>query len=259
MGATHDRGSRRPGRQPPSRRAGSDPAILGAVEGGLRTELRPMLVGDIAGEFFVPSYQRGYRWGRDEVIRLLDDIKESRDGKYFLQPVVVKRSDDGKWELVDGQQRLTTLLLIFQYIRRAPARASAEVLDGVRDSPGSAKYLDDPTRSRARTTSTSSTSSGLRVHPGVVRGHEQPDARSEQLLQALSPNPCHVIWYEAPPDVESTTLFTRLNVGRIPLTDAELVKALLLSRAGALSAITRSPRSGTPSSATSASPRSGRS
>ena len=44
----------------------------------------------------------------------------------------------------------------------------------------------------------------------------------------------YIIWYEAPADVESTTLFTRLNVGRIPLTDAELVKALLLTRAGEL-------------------------
>ena len=39
-----------------------------------------------------------------------------------------------------------------------------------------------------------------------------------------------MLWYEAPKDVDSTDLFTRLNVGRIPLTDAELVKALLLSR-----------------------------
>jgi hypothetical protein len=39
-----------------------------------------------------------------------------------------------------------------------------------------------------------------------------------------------VIWYEAPKGLDSTTLFTRLNVGRIPLTDAELFKALLLSR-----------------------------
>ena len=38
-----------------------------------------------------------------------------------------------------------------------------------------------------------------------------------------------VLWYEAPKEVDSTDLFTRLNVGRIPLTDAELVKALLLS------------------------------
>lgn len=39
-----------------------------------------------------------------------------------------------------------------------------------------------------------------------------------------------VIWYEAPPEVDSVALFTRLNAGRIPLTSAELLKALLLSR-----------------------------
>src|SRR5699024_10743844 len=40
----------------------------------------------------------------------------------------------------------------------------------------------------------------------------------------------HVIWYEADTDVASADLFSRLNVGRIPLTDAELVKALLLAQ-----------------------------
>jgi len=83
----------------------------------ITTDLRPELVGNIAGAFVVPSYQRGYRWGRDEVIRLLDDIHESAGKKYFLQPVVVKRRDDKKWELVDGQQRLTTLSLILRYIQ----------------------------------------------------------------------------------------------------------------------------------------------
>ena len=72
------------------------------------TDLRPELVGNIVGAFFVAGYQRGYRWGRDEVTRLLDDIHESAGNRYFLQPVVVKRRDDRKWELVDGQQRLTT-------------------------------------------------------------------------------------------------------------------------------------------------------
>ena len=51
-----------------------------------------------------------------------------------------------------------------------------------------------------------------------------------------------VIWYEASPDVDSTDLFTRLNVGRIPLTDAELVKAMLLKRS------TASPGHSNPSS-----------
>ena len=64
----------------------------------------------------MPAYQRGYRWGREEVSQLLDDIWESRDKPYYLQPVVVKKHGD-EWELVDGQQRLTTLFLIFQYMK----------------------------------------------------------------------------------------------------------------------------------------------
>src|SRR6185436_9981728 len=75
--------------------------------------LEPRAVGDIAGRFYVPAYQRGYRWGKDEVRKLLDDIWESRDKSYYLQPVVVKKYDGDEWELVDGQQRLTTLFLIF--------------------------------------------------------------------------------------------------------------------------------------------------
>ena len=79
--------------------------------------LEPRLVGDISGRFYVPAYQRGYRWGEVEVRRLLDDIWESRDKPYYLQPVVVKRHGD-EWELVDGQQWLTTLFLIFQFMKR---------------------------------------------------------------------------------------------------------------------------------------------
>ena len=38
------------------------------------------LIGDIKGNFFVPSYQRGYRWGKSEVTRLLEDLcSKTRD------------------------------------------------------------------------------------------------------------------------------------------------------------------------------------
>lgn len=79
--------------------------------------LEPRAVGDVTGAFFVPGYQRGYRWGPDEVDRLLADIWESSGEPYYLQPVVVKQMADGRWELIDGQQRFTTLYLIFQYMR----------------------------------------------------------------------------------------------------------------------------------------------
>ena len=78
--------------------------------------LETKLVGDIKGSFYVPSYQRGYRWGKDEVIRLLDDIYTNGNKNYCLQPVVIRNSDRG-FELIDGQQRLTTLFILLTYIK----------------------------------------------------------------------------------------------------------------------------------------------
>jgi uncharacterized protein with ParB-like and HNH nuclease domain len=49
------------------------------------------LVGDIAGQFRVARYQRGYRWSSLEVNQLLNDIWNSNGAPYSLQPVVVKR------------------------------------------------------------------------------------------------------------------------------------------------------------------------
>src|SRR4051812_28296038 len=74
-------------------------------------------VGKIAGSFFVPGYQRGYRWGDIEVTRLLQDIRDSEGSTYYLQPIVVKSIGVDRWELIDGQQRLTTLALIIRYFK----------------------------------------------------------------------------------------------------------------------------------------------
>src|SRR5690625_3381506 len=83
--------------------------------------------------FYIPRYQRGYRWGKQEITELLNDLKEycelisDRENKvskfYCLQPVVVKEKEWLKdnetikgWEVIDGQQRLTTLFLILNYL-----------------------------------------------------------------------------------------------------------------------------------------------
>jgi hypothetical protein len=81
-------------------------------------ELTTRFVGDLAEDFFVASYQRGYRWGEHEVEQLLDDLRGSIGSTYFLQLVVVSRRADGSWELIDGQQRLTMLYLLFRYLQR---------------------------------------------------------------------------------------------------------------------------------------------
>lgn len=72
-------------------------------------------VGDIVGTFYLPDYQRGYRWTKDEISLLLNDIYESNGDPYCLQPIVVKKEGD-RFELIDGQQRLTTIYLIFKYM-----------------------------------------------------------------------------------------------------------------------------------------------
>ena len=195
--------------------------------------LRERFVGDVAEEFWVPAYQRGYRWGEHEVRRLLDDIWESAGSPYYLQPVVVKEMPDGRWELIDGQQRLTTLYLIFAYMR-------CESLQNT-----SASFsLDYETRPEMK---------GYLANPGSVTGEENIDAfhiakafetirawfNSHKGRRQFVANKMYgyffecvrIIWYEAPADTDPATAFTRLNVGRIPLTDAELVKALMLSRA----------------------------
>ena len=77
-------------------------------------------------QFFIPSYQRGYRWSKTQIEDLLSDIWEyyqqvtqtSTDvaGKFYcLQPLVVRhRSENDVWEVIDGQQRLTTIYLIMK-------------------------------------------------------------------------------------------------------------------------------------------------
>ena len=54
------------------------------------------VVSQIKGIFRIPSYQRGYRWTSDEIVRLLDDIYEHRESSnsYYLQPIVVKNLSD---------------------------------------------------------------------------------------------------------------------------------------------------------------------
>jgi len=68
----------------------------------------------------VPEFQRSYAWTEDEVSQLWDDVVEAiqnQKSEYFIGPIVVKISDN-HLELIDGQQRLTTALIIISIIRR---------------------------------------------------------------------------------------------------------------------------------------------
>jgi len=190
-----------------------------------------LTVGNITGHFVVPAYQRGYRWTAREVTRLLQDIRDSEGTTYYLQPIVVRHLDTNRWELIDGQQRLTTLSLIVRQFKRYVPFAEAEKysLEYV-TRPLSADYLREPTE----------VGSGTNIDffhmyeawtaiGDWVEAQDDASTAAFEVYKALQQR-VKVIWYEAPEGTDSTELFTRLNMGRIPLTDAELVKALVLSR-----------------------------
>ena len=75
--------------------------------------------------YWIPAYQRGYRWSPLQVTQLLDDVwefvQESEGGArqqfYCLQPLVIKALPTGAFEVVDGQQRLTTIYILLTYLK----------------------------------------------------------------------------------------------------------------------------------------------
>lgn len=158
--------------------------------------------------FFVPYYQRGYRWKVNQVQQLLHDINAFQPTEqhpfYFLQALAVAvAKDDEKTEyhVVDGQQRLTTLQLIleggFHLEYDRGAEQAIDLYYKVQAKECIDKFFKSSDTGR--------------------------DAFCTKVLDQ-----CRFLYYEVPSGKELQT-FTELNSGKIPAKDSELVKCLLLS------------------------------
>jgi len=196
-------------------------------------DLKTKLVGELEGDFIIPAYQRGYRWN-EEVKMLLDDLSEIPEvANYCLQPIVVKKLDNDKYELIDGQQRLTTLLLIYKYMAslNLPFKQKFSLEYEIRKN--SRVFLDAINESVLGKTADNIDEYFIIEAYRTIRDWFQ--AQSDQPLAAFNlykkfGERISVIWYEIDSNEDAISLFTRLNIGKIPLTNAELVKAIFLSR-----------------------------
>ena len=64
-------------------------------------------------QYIIPLYQREYAWGEKQIVRLIEDISDAeKDKKYYIGTLIVSERNDGQLEVIDGQQRLTTLFLL---------------------------------------------------------------------------------------------------------------------------------------------------
>ncbi|MGV0757422.1 DUF262 domain-containing protein [Empedobacter brevis] len=197
-------------------------------------------VNEILGEnFFIPAYQRGYRWTSQQVKDLLNDIAEFTPKEnletgektwYCLQPVIVKQIED-KWDVIDGQQRLTTIFLILNYLNQGYAENRRKRLFSLEYETrnGSEDFLknrlleeniDDTNIDYFFISSAYQTIANWFNDKG--QNFDISNFESKFLFSTK------VIWYEIIQN-DAIEIFTRINLGKIPLTNAELIKALFLN------------------------------
>lgn len=190
--------------------------------------------------FFIPAYQRGYRWSSRQVIELLEDVYEFCDRKikvnddfYCLQPVVVKQKGE-QWELVDGQQRLTTILLILGYF-------NSRFADNFRKQLYSLEYETRPeSRDYLISLDDSRSDQNIDFHfifeaYSNIRAWFKNKSHRINDIESVFLNKVKIIWYQLGEAENVIDVFTRLNMGKIPLVNAELVKALFLKSSNFLS------------------------
>lgn len=214
-------------------------------------------VKDLMGmNFYIPNYQRGYRWTHQQVRDLLGDIKEFMDSNqsniYCIQPLVIKRSavrdslmDDIKsavsieevrtlinqsdaWEVIDGQQRLTTIYIILKYLQR---ELTVSHLYSIKydTRPKSRDYLENDIVNYTHNDYVDNIDF---FHMGeayciVKEWFCDNDVNSQKFLQTLLDR-VKFIWYEVDETQNSKEIFQRLNLGKISLTNSELIKAIFL-------------------------------
>ena len=193
--------------------------------------LETKLVCEIKGTFFVPSYQRGYRWGEDEVLRLLNDIYQNGRNTYCLQPIVVRKTGDS-YELIDGQQRLTTLYLIYRFLYQLNPYYYDEpqfnLIYETRENSGEFLRSLDFSKRNENIDFWFIANAYEKIQEWFAEEKRVRDRAISECFDKFT----KVIWYEVGENEDAIALFTRLNIGKIPLTSAELVKAMFLSSEG---------------------------
>lgn len=208
----------------------------------------------LEGNFFIPSYQRGYRWESKQVTDLLNDLNafsrdEEKENWYCLQPIVVKEivNNDSRiqtnnlcqgktwYEVIDGQQRLTTISIIlksFQQIKGQDIGVPEIFYETRPDSNGFIGGLKYDSQNK-----------------GGILNNENPDFYCMSNAYKISYewfdkknkdanlNPAflknlkeyvNVIWQKIDNGMNPIDAFTRLNIGKIPLSASDLIKALFL-------------------------------
>lgn len=248
-----------------------NPKIKGLGESNFAEEIdqinnlytRP--IKDLEGyNFFIDEYQRGYKWTSQQVLDLLNDIKNynpKNEVFYCLQPLAVKLLSEDKtkdhfnsnyhksFEVIDGQQRLTTIHIILKAISSSiynikyqTRDESARFLNIITNElegysiafSNDAKRNDESIKEEWRKFIVDQNEfKNIDVYHFfgaylVIKAWFCSIGEVDAFLKNLI-NHTHFIWYEDTRHENSKSVFRNLNSGKIELTNAELIKALFIN------------------------------
>ena len=237
-------------------------------------ELSLKAIPDLYGKnFFIPDYQRGYRWGTRQVEQLMNDLCNFFDerGKgdfYCLQPIVVKEltegekatydlhsdTDDNRWyEVIDCQQRLTTIRIILALFKKIQGRFKYKFTIKYKTRPSLGEiydkliydYDEDEYGITVENEQCLDIDSWhiLQAAKCVLAWLKEGEAQGVGLdyftgifLQYFTQQrglegkkSVQVIWYELRDNSDPNATFKRLNDKKVALNNAELIRAMFLS------------------------------
>lgn len=192
--------------------------------------------------FIIPYLQRAYKWKEKQAKQMLEDFSEflkQEKTYYCMQPLAVVKIGDNKYELLDGQQRLTTLLILWRILFEDNKENTfyPYIFEYERDSSESNTLLnrysfitesDEIKKGEHRNIDEYYMS---KVY-GAIKQYfiDNSDNQKEEFKKLLKGKGKHILflWYEVNEEEKHTT-FAHLNSGKIELTCSELIKAILLS------------------------------
>lgn len=187
-------------------------------------------------KFNVPSLQRTYRWGEKEITLLLNDLcefyntnEDNTNDFYPLQPLILKKSNknDDTWNVLDGQQRLTTIKLIASYLEMGKDYC----LDISYDTREKTKdFLDNISNKKEEDVGTSMELYYIFHAYEVIKAWFQKDTEKINAIRNVlfEKERTRFVAQEMNIDDDEAKTFQNINQGRIPLSCSELIKALFL-------------------------------
>ena len=213
--------------------------------------------------FFIPEYQRGYRWESKQVNQLLNDLlayfkSDDKAAFYCLQPIVVKRCDedtikennltDEEWfEVIDGQQRLTTIRIIcaiYDSIDAKPRRHKYSIRYSTRpDMDNIYETLEAPYDENAEKNILKIAGKehlnldSVYIYNAanvIVDWFNKEEARknlfgSHFFNSTDQDKSVRVVWYEDCGNKDARDIFNELNDLTVKLSCSELIRSLFLS------------------------------